>query len=572
MAYTVLARKYRSLSFADVVGQDSVATTMKNAIKTGRVAHAYLFNGTRGVGKTTMARILAKALNCLNAEDATTEPCCQCESCLHINTGDDIDVLEIDGASNNGVDQVRELRDNAIYRPARSRYKIYIIDEVHMLTVAAFNALLKILEEPPAHVKFIFATTEPNKVLATIQSRCQRFDFRNISAPDIAKQLRTVLKLEKIEFQDDLVLALAKMANGSMRDSLSLLDRLISTGIAPLNLDLLEEFLGLPNVEKMFNLIGFMGDSQGAETLLAIDNLITSGLTESQILDSLIECMRDLLVLKTAPKQTELVILTADQLKKAQAVAGKFDIAALVYAISSLEKNRWAIKNSDTPRVLLEASALRFALSDHFINVDTLMAQLGNQPTPSPLKKKSPDESQSVVSLPARSPILTQTAPTAQPPVVPARPVTSVAAILDTAAIQSQWPSILSALNEQLGPGTGSLMQNTTAMRIKDGALTILFPSSGKIHKEMCENSERAEKISRVISACVRSELRLIFSLDQAEKSTAQPTDHQAEAKAVREKRNALLNDPAVKTVLMGLNATVTGIEEQPTDGIEQTK
>ncbi|MCP4453060.1 MAG: DNA polymerase III subunit gamma/tau, partial [Planctomycetes bacterium] len=169
------------------------------------------------------ARILAKALNCLKAEDATTEPCCECESCVNINTGDDIDVLEIDGASNNGVDQVRELRENAIYRPARSRYKIYIIDEVHMLTVAAFNALLKILEEPPAHVKFIFATTEPNKVLATIQSRCQRFDFRNISAPDIAKQLKNVLMLEKIDFQDDLVLALGKMANGSMRDSLSLL-------------------------------------------------------------------------------------------------------------------------------------------------------------------------------------------------------------------------------------------------------------------------------------------------------------------------------------------------------------
>ena len=194
MAYTVLARKYRSQTFDDVVGQDPVSRTLKNAIETGRVAHAYLFSGTRGVGKTTMARILAKALNCLSFKAPTTTPCLTCDSCKAINTGDDIDVIEIDGASNNRVDEIRELRENAIYRPARARYKIYIIDEVHMLTTQAFNALLKTLEEPPEHVKFIFATTEPNKVLATIQSRCQRFDFANISARQIAEQLKTLLK------------------------------------------------------------------------------------------------------------------------------------------------------------------------------------------------------------------------------------------------------------------------------------------------------------------------------------------------------------------------------------------
>ena len=180
MAYTVLARKYRSQTFDDVVGQDPIAQTLKNAIKTDRVSHAYLFSGTRGVGKTTMARILAKALNCLAVDKPTTKPCCKCDSCTAINIGEDIDVIEIDGASNNRVDEIRELRENAIYRPARSRFKIYIIDEVHMLTTSAFNALLKTLEEPPSHIKFIFATTEPNKVLATIQSRCQRFDFSNI--------------------------------------------------------------------------------------------------------------------------------------------------------------------------------------------------------------------------------------------------------------------------------------------------------------------------------------------------------------------------------------------------------
>jgi len=199
MSYTVLARRYRSQGFDDVIGQDATTQTLKNAIKCGRVAHAYLFTGTRGVGKTTMARILAKALNCLKSDEPTVKPCCKCDSCVSVNAGEDIDVIEIDGASHTGVDNIRELRQNAIYRPARARYKIYIIDEVHMLSPSAFNALLKILEEPPDHVKFIFATTEPNKILATVQSRCQRFDFNSISPAAIGKQLKSILKAEKIK-------------------------------------------------------------------------------------------------------------------------------------------------------------------------------------------------------------------------------------------------------------------------------------------------------------------------------------------------------------------------------------
>ena len=228
MAYTVLARRYRSQKFDDVVGQTAISQTLRNAIKTDKVAHAYLFTGTRGVGKTTTARILAKSLNCLASDKPTVDPCLKCDSCLAVNAGTDIDVIEIDGASNRGIENVRELRNNAIYRPARARFKIYIIDEVHMLTTEAFNALLKILEEPPAHIKFIFATTEANKVPATIQSRCQRFDFTNISPADIISQLKKILNDENIKFEDDCIIALARLANGSMRDALSLLDQLIS--------------------------------------------------------------------------------------------------------------------------------------------------------------------------------------------------------------------------------------------------------------------------------------------------------------------------------------------------------
>jgi DNA polymerase-3 subunit gamma/tau len=390
MSYTVLARKYRSQTFDDVIGQDPIAQTLKNAIKTDKVAHAYLFTGTRGVGKTTMARILAKALNCLAADAPTIEPCCKCDSCLAVNAGEDIDVIEIDGATNNGVEQVRELRQNAIYRPARARFKIYIIDEVHMLTIAAFNALLKILEEPPSHVKFIFATTEPNKVIATIQSRCQRFDFKNIGPAKIAEQLKSILGKEKIKYEDDLILPLAKMANGSMRDGLSLLDRLISTGVEPLSASLLEEFLGCPNSEKIWNLIEQIGNSEDAGTLAAIEELISSGISEVQIVDALIDYMRDLMVVKSTGAKSELLILTDQQRKRAEELAEKFDIAGLVYNIATLEKLRWTVKNSDTSRALLEASLLRFALSEHFLNVDKLLSQIKSGPSTTIKKKVQP--------------------------------------------------------------------------------------------------------------------------------------------------------------------------------------
>jgi DNA polymerase-3 subunit gamma/tau len=387
MAYTVLARKYRSQTFDDIIGQDPIAQTLKNAIKTDRVAHAYLFAGTRGMGKTTMARILAKALNCLGAKSPTSAPCCKCDSCLAVHIGEDIDVIEIDGASNNSVEEVRKLRENAIYRPARCRFKIYIIDEVHMLSTSAFNALLKILEEPPSHVKFIFATTEPNKVIPTIQSRCQRFDFTNISANLIAKQLRFILKQEKIKFEEDLILPLAKMANGSMRDGISLLDRLISTGVEALTVQLLEEYLGCPNTEKIYNLIAQIGDSDAAGTLAAAEDLIRTGLSEVQIVNALIDYMRDLMVVKSTSADSELLVLTAEQRKRSAELAEKFDIAALVYNITALEKLRWVVKNTDTPRTLLEASLLRFALSEHFLNVDQLLNKQRTSP-PAPVKKK----------------------------------------------------------------------------------------------------------------------------------------------------------------------------------------
>jgi DNA polymerase III subunit gamma/tau len=557
MAYTVLARKYRSQTFEDVIGQEPIAQTLINAIKTDRVAHAYLFTGTRGVGKTTMARILAKALNCLSSDKPTPEPCCKCQSCIAVNAGEDIDVIEIDGATNNGVDQVRELRQNAIYRPARARYKIYIIDEIHMLSVAAFNALLKILEEPPSHVKFIFATTEPNKVIATIQSRCQIFDFRNIGPSVIAGQLKSVLKQEKIKFEEDLVMSLAKMANGSMRDALSLLDRLLSTGVEPLSMKLLEEFLGQPNSEKLWNLIAKIADSDAGGTLAAIEDLITAGISEVQIADSLIDYMRDLMVVKSTSAQTELVVMTEQQRQRAGELAEKFDIAALVYNIATLEKLHWAIKNSDTSRALLEASLLRFALSEHFLNVDSLLSQMKSgsiSATSSAASKKkipNPVDNPSA-GLPHTSNPDSQT--------VQNEPLFTNSKSLSLQSIQNNWQNLLREISKNLGPGTGGLLSSATPSRFENGVLTLEFASSGQKHMQMCESNGRAAKIQTFLSEQFSSPLEIKFTVAAQENSTENIAVEQS--KGMTQKRNELMNDPAVKTVLLGLDAIITNIEE----------
>src|SRR3954469_19224559 len=309
MSYTVLARRYRSTTFDEVIGQDHVARTLKRAIESGRIAHAYLFCGTRGTGKTSTARILAKCLNCEKSPDnqPVITPCNECESCKAIARGDDIDVIEIDAASNTGVDNVRDIIANAAYRPARSRFKVYIIDEVHMLSKAAFNALLKIMEEPPEHVKFILATTEPEKVLPTILSRCQRYDFRNIPTREIAAHLKEISKKEGIDADEDALLLVAKAGAGSMRDSLSLLDRLLSIGEKRLSVEMIEQLLGLPKAQLVFDLAQEIGQGNVKGVLAQSSAMITRGLSPDSLIASLVDHLRNLLVLRTCGADSELV-------------------------------------------------------------------------------------------------------------------------------------------------------------------------------------------------------------------------------------------------------------------------
>jgi len=374
--YRVLARAYRSATFDEVVGQEVTSTTLKNALKSGRIHHGYLFTGTRGVGKTSMARILAKALNCLAFDAPTPTPCCKCESCTAVAEGQDIDVVEIDAASNTGVDNIRELRSNATLRPARARFKVYIIDEVHMLSTGAFNALLKTLEEPPSHVKFILATTEAQKVPATIISRCQRFDFKAINTDAMASHLARIATAEHVQTDDGVLRRVARLANGSMRDALSLLDQLLSYDPQHLTSAIVNEVLPPPHDELSAAVLQCVADRDAAGALRALDTALQTGRTVDRFCDHLIEHVRTLMLLKVCGPDTDLVDVAASTRTTLISQSDKFDAPTYVYMIALLEELRRNVKFSGAARALADAAVVRLAMSHQFTDLGALLERL----------------------------------------------------------------------------------------------------------------------------------------------------------------------------------------------------
>ena len=373
--YLVLARKYRSQTFEEVVGQEPISQTLINAIESGRVAHAYLFTGSRGVGKTTMARIFAKALNCLEADAPTAKPCNKCDACVAIGRGDDIDVVEIDGASNRGIDEIRELRANAIFSPARARYKVYYIDEVHALTRDAFNALLKTLEEPPGHVKFIFATTEPEKVPATVVSRCQRFDFRNISTQLITDHMVKVCKAEKVKAAPDALFRIARAATGSMRDGLSLLDQLLATGRAVSDAEVVR-LLGTPPDERTLAVVEAIVDGNSGKALGELAGVLAAGVTVNSVTIALGDTFRNMMVAGTCGSDSELIELPESQKQAVGGLATRLSTPAMVQAVGILRTVSRNTGNSSVGRALLEAAVVRLAEADKFVDPASLIERL----------------------------------------------------------------------------------------------------------------------------------------------------------------------------------------------------
>ncbi len=376
MSYLVLARKYRPQTFDEIVMQDHITRTLTNAIVSNRVAHAILFSGPRGTGKTTVARILAKAMNC--KEGPIPVPCNVCRSCVEITTGNAVDVFEIDGASNNSVDQVRELRENVKYMPAHSLYKIYVIDEVHMLSLAAFNALLKTLEEPPSHVMFIFATTEPQKIPITILSRCQHHDFRRIDLESISTHLETICSKENVDIAIESLRLIAHEAGGSMRDALSLLDQVMTCSDGALSHPRVLELLGVLDRKIIFDLSAaiFSNDTKGL--LDMVEEIYASGHDMKKLYQDLIEHFRNLLVVKIGDKIDRLVHLSADEVRSmSEQVKGVSEIF-LNQVFNILFEEESTIRFAVQPKLALEMILMKVMQIKPALSIDILIEKLDN--------------------------------------------------------------------------------------------------------------------------------------------------------------------------------------------------
>lgn len=376
MSYLVLARKWRPQNFDEVVGQPHVTKTLQNAIRSNRVAHAYLFTGARGVGKTSVARILAKSINCEGAGDSP--PCNGCSNCREITQGNSVDVLEIDGASNRGIDSIRELRETVRYRPAKSRRKIYIIDEVHMLTTEAFNALLKTLEEPPDHVLFIFATTEPQKILSTILSRCQRFDFRRIATGEIVKHLKNIADEEQTQVSDNVLYAVAREADGSMRDAQSLLEQLLAFSADGLADEEILDVLGVVDRRSVHRIGRAILDGDASSCLEVVSDLYRRGIDSRRFCQQLCDHFRNLLF--WAIKKTDDVPnmdLPQEESQLLREEVQKTSSESLYLFFQMLLKGEEEIRRSSMPRISLEMLLVRLAQMPRLESMEVLLEKLG---------------------------------------------------------------------------------------------------------------------------------------------------------------------------------------------------
>ncbi len=536
--YLVLARKYRSLTFEQVVGQEPIARTLVNAIKSGRVAHAYLFTGTRGVGKTTMARILAKALNCLSSDKPTAEPCNKCDACIAIGRGDDVDVIEIDGASNRGIDEIRELRANAIYRPARSRYKVYYIDEVHMLTKEAFNALLKTLEEPPGHVKFIFATTEIEKVPATIVSRCQRFDFRDIPTRQIAEHLSAICKAEKVQADDDAIFRIARAAAGSMRDGLSLLDQLLSGGDRVTD-DAVVHILGTPSDERTLAIIKAIADGNAAAALLELDKILAGGVTLQSATLALGDVFRNMMLASACGADSELIELPETQRKAVAELALRYSVPALVQAVGICQSVARHIRGSSVARGLVEAAIVRLAMADQFVDPASLierLEQLGGGGQASFQKKK-------LTAAPPAS---------AHAAAVPAEVQEAVIQPLQWNAdwLKANWRCVMEHLIRRGQMQIAGALKPACVLGFEKGVLQLGFDAVHDALRRRC-SEQIADSINSAMTALAGESVQCRYvSTGRADPTKPVPAAAAAPQMLSTEERNGIRKDPAVREVM----------------------
>ena len=518
--YTVIARRYRPQTFQDLVGQEHVAQALANAITTKRVGHAYLFTGVRGVGKTSAARILAKALNC--EKGPAPVPCNQCDICGRISFGDDMDVLEIDGASNRGIDEIRQLRQNASVRPSRARFKIYIIDEVHMLTREAFNALLKTLEEPPEHVKFIFCTTEPSKIPVTILSRCQRFDFAGILRESIAKRLQVIVDSEGVSADAEALELLARRAAGSMRDGQSLLEQLLAFAPERIRVADVHGMLGSAGEERLAAIVGHLVDRDAAGALADLDAALHEGVDPAQLLEQLFGYFRDGMAAAVGCPAEAFLYASPGRQEEVAEAGRRLGLSTVLAAMQILDQTLSRMRLSTQVRILAELALVRIADLEDLDELPALIARLqGGSPPAGAAKGRS--------------------APVAHRPAAPGpkREVNEGGALPSTGETTGrEKPSPVPLTQENVGEIWNAVLSELSGLAAEHAKhydriaipapnrLVISFKPGYNFAKSICERAEQKAKFEQALADRVGEPVRIEFALvdDEPEKSQSSPS------------------------------------------------
>jgi len=553
--YVVVARRYRPQTFEELIGQQHVARALTGAINSDRVGHAYLFTGARGVGKTSAARILAKALNCI--EGTSPVPCNVCEICQSVNSGEDVDVLEIDGASNRGIDEIRQLRQNVAIRPSRARFKIYIIDEVHMLTKEAFNALLKTLEEPPEHVKFIFATTEPNKIPITILSRCQRYDFAGIDSDAIQKRLGQIAEAEGVSVDPESLQIIAMRAAGSMRDSQSLLEQLLATGSETVTAEHVTTLLGIAPAARLSQLARLLVEHDAAQALAELDGAIAQGAEAGQVVDQLLGYFRDVMTQAVGCDVSQLMYALPSQQDEVRHVAEQLGVQTLLAMVQILDQTAARMRVSTQVRTLAEMALVRLCHLEDLDSISTLIDQLKESPgsiasegpakprvagstKPPTAAKKNAVNSEDVVSENVVPPAATAK-PQAATPITPDR-VTPDHITPENA--EEIWRQVVELATGLVGDNAALADQVSCD---DDGTLVASFPERYSSCREFCERPTNRTRLDKALEQVVDAPVML--KLQTHDDSQNEP--HAVSPKPSRRQQQVdVVNEPFVQRAL----------------------
>ena len=529
-----LYRRHRPQSFGEVVGQEHIVRTLSNAVEKGRVHHAYLFVGSRGTGKTSMAKILARSLNCVHGPTLT--PCGECEPCVTIAAGTSLDVIEMDAASNRSVDDIRELRERVGFAPAAGRWKVYILDEAHMLTKEAWNAFLKTLEEPPPNTAFVLATTEPQKVMATIVDRCQRFDFQRPSLEQIAEVVRRVSKAEGIEIEDGAVALIARSATGSFRDALGTLDQQVAFGGDRVSTDEVVELLGAADADLLFDTTDALASGDARAALEAVERLSRSGRDPGQFARDLIAHLRQLLVARATGEVPESFTVTIAQPERLAGQAKAIDDAKLVGAIDALSGAVAAMREGDDPRLTLEVALLKVATPSLdssrealLRRIESLEARLSGEGAAAPENPKPPAASEQAAK-----------------PEIPGPPedeaVPEATTTVEIDQVVELWPAVVDHLRASGSAMLSTLFDEARPLGIDEerSMLRIGFPLSAKFNKKKAESSANLERMTEAVGAIVGTRLRPAYELIEDE---SQAADSESSAEMSEEDLIDLIKD-----------------------------